>query len=368
MVMRNITKLRNAFGQADDGFVNNVYQTLAGMQINKDRKPVKRVFFRMAAVIAILCILSAGTVLAFTNTWGILDFLSGRRTDVKVLPEASDIVQKDVSQKASQTEFAAFTVREAVFDGQNVYIIVDAKPSGSEYLLLGPDASPSDPIGNMGPLFSDKTGTISDYARENNKKMVNTSVVISGVNCSVDFLLEDDGTLVYMLNGDYTVDSNASDVKLTCVAAPFVSRDGALSIDELDKKATTLSVTLKNSGTQDTVTSTVPAVYSDCGVRVDKVTLTGSAMAIYAEIEFTVIDKEKYAEANDGLWFEFLDDAGKRLPDGASSDGGVTTVDENHFIQKASLQASETLPSEIILRGYNCWEKNRYEAHTFGMK
>lgn len=133
-------------------------------------------------------------------------------------------------------------------------------------------------------------------------------------------------------------------------------------------KETVLSVTLKNSGTKETVISEMPAIYSDCGVRVDKVTLTGSAMAIYADIEFTVIDKEKFAETDDGLWFEFLDDTGKRLPDGASSSGSVEAIDENHYILKVSLQASERLPSEIILRGYNCWEKNRYETHAFEMK
>jgi hypothetical protein len=284
------------------------------------------------------------------------------------LPEAAGIVQKEVSQKGSQTEFGNFAVREAVFDGKNVYIVVDVKPSSQGYLLLGPDASPSDPISNMGPLFSGKTGTIADYARENNKEMINTSVVITDVNCSVDYLLEDDGTLVYMLNGGYTGNSAKEDIKITCVAAPFVSQKGTAVIDELNKKITSLSVTLKNSGTKETVTSTMPAIYSDCGVRVDKVTLCGSAMAVYADIEFTVIDKEKFAETSDGLCFEFLDDTGKRVPGGASSSGSVKAVDENHFIQKVSLQASETLPSEIIVRGYNCWEKNRYETHTFKMK
>lgn len=368
--MRDMKDLKYAFGQADDGFVDNVYHTLAGMQRNKERKSVKKTCFRLVAAIAIVGILTAGTALALTNTWGILDFLSGRRNEVKVLPEAAAIVQKDVSQKGNQTEFAAFAVREAVFDGQNVYIIVEVKPSSPGYLLLGTDASPSDPVGDMGPLFSGKTGTIADYARENNKEMVNTSVVISGENCSIviDYLLEDDGTLVYMLDSSYTGDSTASDMKLTCVAAPFVSREGTVEIDVLNKKRTTLSVTLKNSGTKETVSCTTPAIYGDCGVRVDKVTLSGSAMAIYAEIEFTVIDKEKFAETDDGLWFEFLDDTGGRLPGGAASSGSVKAVDENHFIQKVSLQASETLPGEIILRGYNCWDKNRYETHTFEMK
>ncbi len=366
--MRDITDLRNAFGQADDGFVNNVYQTLAGIQINEKRKPVKKIGFRLAAVIVIVCILSTGTVLAFTNPWGILDFLSGRRTDVKVLPEAVDIVQKEVAQKGSQTEFGTFAVREAVFDGKNVYIVVDVKPSNLGYLLLGPDAFPSDPIGNMGPLFSDKTGTIADYARENNKEMIRTSAVISGVNNSVDFLLNEDGTLVYMLNSNYTGDSAQEDIKITCVAAPFVSREGTIVVDELNKKRTTLSVTLKNSGMKDTVTSTIPVVYSDYGIRVDKVTLNGSSMAIYADIEYTVIDKEKYDETADGLWFDFVDGNGESMPAGASSGGGIETVDENHFIQKTTLQAAETLPNEVILRGYNLWEKNRYETHTIKMK
>lgn len=365
--MRDMSELKKAFGQADDAFVGNVYHTLAGIQINENRRPAKKIGFRLAAAIVIVCMLSAGTVLAVTNAWGILDFLSGRRMDVKVLPEVSDIIQKEVPQKGSQTGFGAFAVREAVFDGKSVYIVVDVKPSSPGYLLLGPDEAPSDPIGNMGPLFSGKTGTIADYARENNKEMISTSVVISGVNCSVDYLLEDDGTLVYMLNASYTGNSAQEDIKMTCAAAPFVSREGTAVIDELSKNTTTLSVTLKNSGTKETVTSTVPAVYSDCGVRVDKVTLNGSAMAIYADIEFTVIDKEKFAETDDGLWFEFLDDAGKRVPDGASSGGSIIAVDENHFIQKTSLQAAETLPGEIILRGYNCWEKNRYETHTFKM-
>lgn len=135
---------------------------------------------RLAAVAAFLCVVFIGTALAITNTWGILDFLRGRRIDTKVLPEAADIVQKDVAQEGGQTELVTFTVREAVLDGQNYYIVVDAKPSSPDYLLLGPDAAPSDPIVNMGPLFSDKTGTIADYASEKKKEIIHTSVGATG--------------------------------------------------------------------------------------------------------------------------------------------------------------------------------------------
>jgi len=37
-----------------------------------------------------------------------------------------------------------------------------------------------------------------------------------------------------------------------------------------------------------------PIFYSDCGIRVDRVTLTGTAMATYVEIEYTVIDASMF--------------------------------------------------------------------------
>jgi len=369
--MQNKRDLSNAFGKADDDFVNTVYQTLAAIQIQherKDKKTVKKTSFRLVAVLAVICALLAGTALALTNTWGIFDFLYGRTNDVAVLPEAAEIVQTTVPQSGGQTDHAAFSVRQAIFDGQNLYIVVAAKPADSDYLLLGPDANPSDPIGNLGPLFSDKTGTIADYARDNNKQMIKTALAIDGTNQSMDFLLEEDYTLVYMIKAVIVDASSKLDLEVHCISAPFISEGGEDVVDEPNMKRTTLSVAVENTGTKETVSSTGPVVYSDCGVQVDKITLTGSAMALYAEIEFTVIDKEKFAETDGGLWFEFLDSSGARLPDGAGSNGSSEKIDENHYIQKTSLQASESLPGEVIVRGFNCWEKNKYETHTIQMQ
>ncbi|HHV71443.1 MAG TPA: hypothetical protein GXX38_02380 [Clostridia bacterium] len=367
--MRDIRELKKAFGRADEAFVNNLYYTLANIQMDERRKPVKKIGFRLVAAIVIGCMLSAGTVLAFTNSWGILDFLRGRWENVKVLPEAADLVQKGVVQEGGQTEFGNFVVREAVFDGKSLYIVMDVKPSSSGYLLLGPDAFPSDPISNMGPFFSGKLGTIADYAREGNKEMISTSVGIDGaISCSIDYILEEGGTLVYMLNGNISSSSAQEEIKINCVAVPFISREGKMVIDDSNKQKTTISITLKNSGTKESVTSIMPVIYSDFGIRVDKVILTASAMDIYADIEYTVIDREKFAQNEDGLLFEFLDNTGNPIPGGVSSGEGIQALDRNRFIQKISLQASETLPNEITLRAYNCWRKDSYESHTFKMK
>ena len=68
------------------------------------------------------------------------------------------------------------------------------------------------------------------------------------------------------------------------------------------------------------------------------------------------------------MCFEFIDAEGNRLPDGAAGGGGTVIEDAVHYVETSALGAMETLPREIIVRGFNCWEKNRYETHTFEMR
>lgn len=106
--MRDMNNLKNAFGEADDGFKTNVYRTLAALQKSEERKPVKKVSLRLAVVIAIACMVITTTALALANTWGILDFITSR-SNVEVLPDAAKIIQKDVPQKGGQSECWAQT-------------------------------------------------------------------------------------------------------------------------------------------------------------------------------------------------------------------------------------------------------------------
>jgi len=199
--------------------------------------------------------------------------------------------------------------------------------------------------------------------------MINTSVGIEGVSsCSIDYILEEDGTLVYMLNAGIDSSSAREDINITCVAVPFVNRNGKTVLDDINKKRATVSVTLDNTGTNEIAASTEPVIFTDFGVRVDKVTLNASAMGIYADIEYTVIDREKFAGNESGLFFEFLDDNGDRIPGGISSGGGIQVLDQNRYVRKFSLQASETLPSEITLRAFNPGAGDRHETHVIKMR
>lgn len=340
---------------------------------NKDNykaiKPnrTRRVILLAAAMT--VCVLLSGVALAVTNGWGVLDFLHERENGTAVLPQAGEIVQTNVPQVAETTDFASFSVREAAFDGHNFYIIVDVKPTSDEYLLMGPDVYPQDPVGYMGPVFSDKTGTIADYAEANGQKMIQTNVGVSDVNgAGLTYLLQQDGTFTYMINGSLIVDSDKTNLELKCVVATFENQDGREVILQENIKRSSLNITLENTGIRELVSSIAPAKYVSCGVRIDNITLKASELAVYAEISYTVIDEEKFAATDTGLQFEFLDSDGNRLPDGAAVGGGINTEDGVHYVQESSIGAMETLPREITVRGYNFLDKNSYETNTFEMR
>ena len=365
--MRDIGNLKHAFGEAGEGFRAGVFRALAGLRTDEEKKPMKRSRLKLSLVIGLAIFLMTATAFALANPWGIMDFLTNRRSSVTVLPEAQEIVQKDVPQQGGKADCATFAVREAVFDGKDVFIAVEAKPAAEKYLLLGPDSYPQYPVSDLGPLFEGKTGNIADYARQNGKELIHTYASIDG-NCSIDFVLEEDGTLVYLINGRYEAEGDVT-LTVNCGVAPFITKDGKQIVDHENLQRTPLTVKLHNTGTKGAITSTASAEFAGCGVRVDRITLTGSEMGMYATIEYTVTDAETFAKTEDGLWFEFVDESGEPLPSGAGTVGtGIVTEDGGmRFVQDLTIQASEELPGQVRLRAFNCWTKERYETHVFDL-
>lgn len=369
--MKEKKNFKNAFGQADVHFKINVQLTLDRLKVEERKKSMKKINLRWTIVIAIACILLVSTALAATlKPWGILN-MRYRYENGKVLQEAAEIVQHDAPQTGGQGKMATFSVREAVYDGTQVYVVVEVLPTDSEMFLTGTDAWPIENIRIMGPLFEDMDMTIAQYALQNNQSVYHTGLGFDmehSNGTSLDYLLEEDGTLVYMMSGEYVSDEEELQVKINCYLDPLLDQEGNDISDIQPQEHETIHVTLKNTKASETVSTTEPIIFEQCGIRVDKVTLTRSPMAIYTEVAYTIIDEETY-NALENFWehgflgFAFIDESGEYLPIGGTG-GGIESVEGSttSFIETGSLQAAETLPSEIILVARNYWEKNRYET------
>jgi len=358
--------MKKVFGESDREFKINFDNTLAGLKADGKKNHDRRKFFKAAAIAVAACLVFSTAAFAMNRAWGILDFISNRTYVGAVLPDAPKIVQQNlpqtvVPQDTAQPELAAFSVSEAVFDGSELYLTVKVKPLNPNVMILGMDAAPADPVGNMGPAFAGMTGTIDDYAAANGKEMYRA--FIEQIQARVDFFTESDGTLDYMIYSIYKGDTvDELSLSLPCDIRTYTPDDTLV-------QQTTLSFTVKNTKHFAVVSSDAPVDIPDCGVRVDKVMLSASEMSVAATVKFTVTDREKYmaaANKDEGLWFEFLDDNGECLPVGTAGGNEVDSVDhsDTNYIEYWSLQAMETLPDHIVLRGYNIWDDTRYGTVT----
>ena len=306
------------------------------------------------------------------------------------LPEAAEIVATAPPQEGSEGDLATFRLREAVYDGEYAYMIVDVTPREG-LLLYGPSYGPKD-------LMSDLTGddsipmTIGEYAEKNDLQMASVAVstaldalgeeFISSIDCH----MEADGTLVLMLTCKIAGNDGAALADtLQCSVSPLIlsaNGDDAITygyfdeggddplyastgytLDQENRQETDLAFTLTEAGGHDALASAQSAEYPSCGVRVDSVSFTASPMALYYEVHFTITDETAYAATEDGVWFEFLDANGDALSGGVTRTGEVTRQKDGSLVQSGSLAAQNGLPESVTLRAYNCWTKERYETN-----
>ena len=385
---------RRAFGDPDAAFVSTVKNTLRRLD-EEEKKPVKRKMRVSAAIAVAACLIISTAAFAAANHWGLFDFLNQGQSGSAPLPEAIEILATEPPQEGGSGELAGFQLREAVYDGEYAYLVVDVTPR-QELLLIGPGYGLEDPMRLM-TGDSANSLTIGEYAEQNDLQMayVTISSALDALGeefiRSIDCHWEEDGTLVLMLTCTVSEqEGSAFASTLQCSVTPLIpaaSEEDAILYgyyeenadepayastgyvtDEENQQETELAFTLDDANRHNTLASSQSAEYPSCGVRVDSVRLTASPMALYYEIHFTVTDEAAYAATEDGVWFEFLDANGNALPDGATRGAEVQPQADGSLVQSGSLAAREELPETVTLRAYNCWTQERYENHELTLE
>lgn len=366
-------------------------QTLDAAQ-GKEGRPIMKRKLSAALVAALIIVALSAVALAAAGRAGMLDFLA--RYQGNYIPDnASNFIESDVAT----LEEGALTVRvrELYYDGRTARMTVDVTPKDAKTLLLGTDCSMLDGWQNLaqpldGSWNAADTRTVLDVYRAGSYtsayriNLWTSETAAGSADSAMDYTLGEDGTLTVYLEQSYDSDLPERDIALVVDAIPFADPEG----DTLDfdaRQTISQQLTMAAARAQPTAqaqaevyVSTEPIVYESIGVRVDSVRIEVKPLELYAAIEYTVIDRALYAQTDDGLWFEFIDpdstaDAPyeQRLTGGLSlsgtshpTDGDLQTA--THFIQEETLGKNE-LHSSYTLRAFECWDKQRYDTHTFEM-
>ncbi len=381
-------------------FINRYRAEMADVQVSpqlkrrtldalagKEKPVMKKKLSAVLVLIAALLLMGAAAVAAVSRA-GILDF--ARYVDSYVPEDAQTYVQTDVL--TVENDVATVTLRELYYDGYIARMTVDVTPRDPSTMLLGVDMAPEDNWQNMtrlnGEWDPEDTRTAVDVFREGGYQSVYAvschlwpvgEEVIGG---SGDYNLGEDNTLTIFDQTEFSSPRTEREailrVYLTPYAQPFTGETCRLPDDQMVLE---MPLTIEQADyANETYVSTEPIDYPTVGVRVDEIRLEVRAQEIHAMIDYTITDREAYDALEDGLWFEFIDPEStaeqpydQRLKSGMSGVGSAGPADGKDLDTAVRFRQTETLGRNELhetytLRAYECWEKERFETHTFTMR
>ena len=356
-------------------------RTLYAMRGKQERNYQMKRKISFVLACALLGAMLVTVALAVANHTGVLDFIN--MYDVALPENATDYVQTDVA--SAERDGLHAVVREAIYDGRRLRMVVDLSMDGEKPLLTAMDCALNDPFAWLRRDGSeDGSRTVLDaYRADGYTDLYYLATSISDGaeegtmnSSSGDYMLQEDGTLTCYYEICFMEDLPQRSLTFSAQALPYVEADGEMKLDR-DHPRAKVDVSFDLTATEITeerYVSDAPVEYESVGVRVDQVVMTVKALEIDYVISYTITDLDKYAVTDEGLWFEFIDpNSTETEPSAQRLKAGLTAMDTagNADLtqvqeQDGSLALSEKADT-YTMRAYECWNKQRFETHEIHM-
>ena len=379
-------------------------RTLRAARGKEENKPVMMKKISLAVAFALIAVTICAAAIAAANRWGMLDFVDRYAVQHYIPEDAQDYVETDVA--VLENEWVTVSIRELYYDGRTSRMTVDVTPREERVLLVGEDVCLSDLFINLTHEYvmdgENDMRTIYQAMQEEGYEKIYAANFCTmdaehGITGgSMDYILGEDGTLTIFQQEEYADDRPQREITFQAIIMPYdapLDPEGYANYAARKTLEATITMTASVTSTDaPVVEGEIPNVYVSCepaeypsvGVRVDRLTIEVKPQDIYAIVEYTVTDMEAYAKTDDGLWFEFIDPdreidparegtyVQQRLTSGLSGGGMVMPVDDEKenpttYRQTETLGRNE-LHDSYTLRAFDCWEKARFETHTFSMR
>lgn len=360
--MMHQNEWRQAFGAPSASFDARVDETLR--QIKEDKK-VKKISFRAVLIAAVIMLLTMGVVYAaVTGRWNVTDYYEG--TYGRHIPEGfTSNYDREITLATGN---ASLSVRDAFVDGPAVYLLAELSTTdGTPGYFTMADVGPDDEIGQF-YLDKDKksdTRTFTQAAKESGGKVYPVSVQLKidgaeDTQDSLDFWYEENDVCVLMLTvqeqdiigktpaGSLTLSLDDGDTRMeNAVPVSFPVRESACKTIKVDQKVEGLPVV------------------------VDSLTVTSGSLSNFFSLDWHYDETASDAQTEEmDIWFELLDDALNRLPEGALTACGVYEKGKNSYTQKFESTPADLALDHAILRAYDPMMdgKPRYGSVTVKLK
>ena len=349
----------NAFGDVHPGFENRVHMTVAKMESSKVRVKLK-----LIPILVFLLLLLAATAFAL-QSFGLLQTLSNNLRAF-LQPEALTLVQQSIRQSGGMLPGADFTVEEAIYDGRQIYALIRVHAQNpARYLLMDSTAEPAWGMDWWKDFDMEAGQTYSHHAHATKRDILQADVDIDiGADLSSEIrskeIRYDGEDILYTLT--LSADKTDEAAPMLSISSYNVYRDDLAHEERLQRSNLTFTVPVSNACRVFKADTPINMPLS--GMTLEHLTLEQTPIATYitarCKLNENVTDKQ-VINFMDGIWFRWLDDSGKLIPEG-NSQSGLTEVDEGAMELTAAYRAFESIPSNITLEFFNGMTKERFDT------
>lgn len=364
--MKNIYDLLNDSEQYDGNIERVELTDIEKRKIMKHitrKNNKKRSSKKMAVAAAFAAVLVVGTsTYAAVKHFGLVDYYANNRVnlpqeEVEKLVD-TEVQQELVSSEVKEDALVNFHIREALLDNNQLVVEVEAVPTDPEHYILAPTDSELDfPVTDL--LMENVTeGTVGEYATAQGKEVLNVGAMIideSVAGNGLDFVREEDGTLVIIINCGNT--SKDNDMKLTCRTSYHNAKD--ISIEDVVHNEFAFQVTDESNARQFVYVPDDAVAANDIGGSLlDELVVNQTELTIGITTKWHLTkafsEKERFEDyymtfniyTEDGTELKFIRDGGQGTTGNQLADG---TWEFEHTLVYETID----LPDTLIVKAYD---------------
>ena len=161
---------KQAYGPDPQSYGERVDWTLNHLKEGETMN--KKTAMRSLLIAAVICMLLAGTALALSEAFGVLDFF-GRYDGLTPREDASAYIHQSLG--SAENSQVRLTVREAVYDGATVQAVVSVEALENEnYVVMSSSEGLDDEYDVMNAMEGE---TVNQYARRTGRKLLDIGLV-----------------------------------------------------------------------------------------------------------------------------------------------------------------------------------------------
>lgn len=346
--MKTGEDFRREFPQTEDGFRDAAFSALQALQEHQEEKRMK-LKPMIAMVMALVLLMGAGVAATF-HRWSLQDFMP--HTRITASQAEWEKMISAFEPVTAECAVADVMVREALFDGYALYIVVDVTPrlSGDFFLshMVGLDAQASDAAGSLPDEM-----TVREYmAAEGLTRAfaVNLHTGVPGISFVPEMKINEDGSMTFyhrqrmQQHGDAaeTLDMKLHVTMNGLTSQGFYSVEIPLSIERLP--VVEEAVSREGDGKE----------FPGSGVMLTNMRLIRTPLSTYVTVDAQITDEAAYGSRFGKYVFNFVSPEGGMYGPGPFNlsgfmrDAGGPDQAPGELYYMATMTATE-LPDVLVM-------------------